>query len=301
MSETVSGMAPDKSRRQLLKLGAGAAVVAGLGVSGLLAYERFNVTEELVSHYHPGALPADDPLSSLWRKIAPRILVLAPQQMAVPFLKAASVKNVIVKSINNGKEIVFYLEWEDKGSNQVEMIDRFRDAVAVQLPLQEGPVPPITMGSPSAPVYLVHWKASWQADVDKGQVQGAKDNYPNLFQDVVPDQVFEGEAVKVFYPARAAGNPYARSERKSPLEEIVAQGFGTAAGLDGQDVTGKGVFQKDRWKVAISLPMNGGKGRPVITPGKPQPVAFAVWNGGDHNVGGRKHFVSWQPVDVREV
>ncbi len=288
----------DIDRRQLLKLGAGAAVVAGLGVAGVLALGQ-KPAKELVSHYRSGDIPGLDPLNSLWGKIAPRILDLAPQQMSAPILKAASIKNLQVRSMNNGREIAFHLEWEDQEGSGAETIDRFRDAVAIQLPLKEGPVPPVTMGSPESPVYLLHWKASWQVDVDKGKVQGAAENYPHLFQDVVPDQVFDQEKARIFYPALAAGNAYAQPERKSPVEEIVSRGFGTVTTLSGGKAAGKGVFAKGRWKVAMVIPMEGGPDRPAIKPGAVQQVALAAWNGGDKNVGGRKHFAGWQPVEVK--
>lgn len=290
---------PNQDRRRLLKIGAGLVAAVGLGTTGIFAFRKFSVAKELVSHYRAAELPLNDPLSSVWGKIAPRVLEVSPQQMVPPYLQSASIKEIRVRSVNNGQDIAFHLEWEDKDGNQAEAIDRFRDAVAIQIPAKEGAVPPFTMGGPEMPVYVLHWKASWQLDVDKGRVQGATDNYPNMFQDVIPDRVFEGEAAKTFYPAAAVGNPYAKAQRSSPVEEIVARGFGTAASLPGEKAMGKGVFSQGRWKVVIGLPMNGGADRPVLSPGKTQNMAFAVWNGGEKNVGGRKHYVAWQPIEVR--
>ena len=81
-------------------------------------------------------------------------------------------------------------------------------------------------------------KASWQADVDRGQ-QTVRDAFPNGFNDWIPEELMDPELARVFYPGLAAGNPLSAAGKTSPVEELIAEGFGTLTHQAEQRATGR--------------------------------------------------------------
>jgi len=81
----------------------------------------------------------------------------------------------------------------------------------------------------------------------------------------------------------------------TPIEQIVAEGFGTTTHLRRDDAIGKGLHDGTSWTVALGFPMlREGIGAP-LEPGSAWSVAFAVWLGEQANRGGRKHYANWVP------
>ncbi len=66
-------------------------------------------------------------------------------------------ERLMVKSVHNGKEIFFHLEWED-ASQDVELKDAFPDGAGLLFPL-EWDAPIETMGSKQEPVNAWYWRA----------------------------------------------------------------------------------------------------------------------------------------------
>lgn len=292
--------AKQNSRRQLLEAGLGVAAAAGLGAVGLGIGKLYRgprgESPPRIMAQAVQELPVDDPLHKLWADLPAFKVVLTPQQLSAPFLKVSSIHELVVRSAHDGERIAFHLEWADPARDELEVVDRFRDAVALMIPLQPGKLPPVTMGSVEQPVYLLHWKASWQAGL-RG-ARGLDRFFPNTTTDILPETILDEKTAGSYYPAVAMGNPMVAAGAASAVEEAVAQGFGTVSSLPTQQATGKGVYHEGAWHVTIALPMRGGAGRPTFAPGETQQVAFAVWNGADGNVGGRKQYASWQPVEV---
>lgn len=282
------------SRRTFLKY-AGGAVAAGGALAGgtYLALSR-GPASELVSHALTGPVPGDDPDAGEW-DVKPFDVALTPQNITTPMLAEASVDVVRVRSLHNGTDIAFLLEWADPERDDLEAIGRFRDAVAVQLPLD--PQASFTMGGAGAPVHILHWKASWQADVDLGR-RTVRDAFPNGFNDWVPEELMDPEAARVFYPGLAVGNPLSAVGKTSPVEELIAEGFGSLTHQAEQRATGRGVFEDGRWRVALQVPMAGGETTATLSPGTVSQAAFAVWNGSRQNRGSRKHYAPWVPLTI---
>ncbi|HSP55502.1 MAG TPA: ethylbenzene dehydrogenase-related protein, partial [Dehalococcoidia bacterium] len=118
------------------------------------------------------------------------------------------------------------------------------------------------------------WKGDWQGDIDRGFVN-VPNAYPNVASDLYPFQKED-----TFYPGRAAGNLISQPDRKSPVEDLVAAGFGTLTTAEVQKVQGNGVWQDGKWYVVFTRDMDLGGGFYVpLKGGQTTNVAFAVWDG----------------------
>ena len=286
------------SRRRVVGTAAAAVAAAGAGVVGYLATPSDrDRAEALTARWHAGALPPD-PGDPAWLRVAPVEIPLLPQKIVPPMLGEQVIAHLRLRVLHNGGEIAFHLEWQDAKVDELEAMGRFRDAVAVQLPVVTGTTPPaITMGGPGQPVHILHWKASWQADLDTGQ-KGVKDAFPNAFNDVYPEAVLGEAGARDFYPALAVGNLMARRDKTSSVEELVAVGFGTLTTHDQQRAKGRAAFADGRWRVVIALPMTGGKNQATIRPGSSTHVAVAAWDGAHGNRGARKQWSNWTSMHV---
>lgn len=287
-------------RRRFLTQAA-AATAVGVAAAGTVVYsvvERVGTADSLVSHFHSGDLPIHDPLSKTWTDLDFFVAKMVAQNIATPVQKTVEVRELRIRSINNGQQIAFHLEWADATEDDRESIAVFRDAVALQLEVDPAAAPSFTMGNPDGPVHILQWRASWQADVDDGH-HGVKSLFPNAYNDVTPESLMPKEVATTFYPARVAGNLNAAHERTSPIEEMTAVGFGSLTTHDKQEGLGSGVHRRRRWHVVIALPMNGtDKTKASVKPGESRNVAFAVWNGSKDQRGARKQYFPWTPMTV---
>lgn len=296
------------TRKEVLVYGgvtAGAVVAAGAGVAGVAAVvegrksEPIAVGVPIVARRHDGAIPLEDPDAAAWRGAARVRVPLAAQQLVPPYLDRTGVVGLDARALYNASQIAFLVEWDDDELDDLDGIRRYHDAVAIQLPARAGASPPaITMGAPGSPVHILQWRATWQRDIDSGGRTGVDEIYPEVVHDVMPDDVLPRDVAQLYWVGREAGNPLSQTFRTTPVEEIVAEGFGSVTHLPDQTANGHGVHAEGRWRVAVSLPYHReGVGDP-LAPGTSWPVAFAVWLGSQENRGGRKHFADWQTLVV---
>lgn len=295
------GATATADRRQFLKRAgtAAAAGAIGAGVIGYAATNKRGPAKELVSGYRAGDIPLD-PASSTWTRRSAFTVTMLQQNMATPHATAIAVPSLKVRSLHNGTQIAFHVEWADTSKDELVGLARFNDAVAVQLAadVTQEAATAITMGVAQHPVHILQWKAAWQADIESGQ-KTSKDIFPNIYNDVRPEELMTVDQAKVFYPGWATGNPLSQRDKKSPVEELVAVGFGTLTTHQEQEATGKGVHDGKRWRVVIALPMKGkGTNKAQVTAGEARQVAFAVWNGGEGQRGSRKQYALWVPMQV---
>lgn len=284
-------MAGTLTRRQLLAGAAG--VAAGLGAA---AAEEAAAAAPLRALYHRGRLPLDRPSDPAWRRASPARVQLFPQQMVLPYLKGAGVRRLTVRSLYSDDELGFLLEWRDTHANQEDTLARFHDAAAIQLPCRAAKEPPpFTMGGRGRRVHIFQWRASWQADMERGggYEERVAASRPRIVRDVAPQTLLPPAVAHLWTPALAVENPVAVARPRTAVDEIVAEGYGTATSVRPSRGRGWGEHRGRRWRVAIGLPLAR---RPVadpIRPGSTWPVAFAVWLGGRGNRGGRKHWALW--------
>jgi hypothetical protein len=250
----------------------------------------------MTASYVPGGVPADDPSAGAWQQATAIKVELLPQQITTPMLARAAVDELVVRAIHDGSGLGFLLEWEDRKPDDSPGIKVFQDAAAVQLPVKAADTPPpITMGAPGSPVHILQWRAIWQRDLG-GRV-GIADIHPGNATELYPDDLLDPGTSALWSPGRAVGNAQSVAH-DGAIEEIVAQGFGSATTLRSGRARGRGIWADDRWRVAIALPLNRGETGDTIEPASVWPVAFAVWSGSDGNRGGRKQYANWVAVGL---
>ena len=270
----------------------GAGAVGAAGVLGLFGSEA-PPEAALVAAYRRGELPQDDPQSSAWDDAAEAVVPLSPQRVSPPFLDAAGVAELRARALHNGSDVAFRLTWDDGSVDDLDGVRRYHDAVAVMLPTVAGDPAPITMGDRGKPVHILQWRATWQRDLT-GQT-GVDQIYPRVEHDVMPDDVLPPQTASLYWVGRKAGNPLSQVKRVTPVEQIVAEGFGTTTHLPELTARGRGVHDGGSWAVALGFPAErGGVGAP-LEPAQRWSVAFAVWLGDQDNRGGRKHYANWIP------
>lgn len=250
----------------------------------------------IVAPYVDGELPTTDPGADAWKSAERALVALAPQQIAQPFLDKAGVTALDARALHNGTEVALLLEWDDDSVDDLDGIRRYHDAVAVQLPTKSGAPPALTMGAPGSPVHILQWRATWQRDIDSEGHTGVDQIYPAVVHDVMPDDVLPPKTAQLYWVGREAGNPLSLHMRSSPVEEVVAEGFGSVTHLPSQTARGHGVNEDGRWRVVVAVPSARAGVGEALAPGTSWPVAFAVWLGSEENRGGRKHIANWQTL-----
>lgn len=250
----------------------------------------------IVAPYVDGELPATDPGADAWKSAERTLVALAPQQIAQPFLDKAGVTALDARALHNGTEVALLLEWDDDSVDDLDGIRRYHDAVAVQLPTKSGAPPALTMGAPGSPVHILQWRATWQRDIDSGGNTGVDQIYPAVVHDVMPDDVLPAKTAQLYWVGREVGNPLSQNVRSTPVEEVVAEGFGSVTHLPRQTAVGHGNNENGRWHVVIAVPSARAGVGEALAPGTSWPVAFAVWLGSQENRGGRKHIANWQTL-----
>lgn len=227
------------------------------------------------------------------------------QQMAMPTIPAPSVSTLRVQALRDAERIAFRLSWPDETADGNVDSGRFSDAVALEFPLDAAAAP--MMGHKGAKVQILHWKALWQKDQDVG-FQDVQDLHPNYWYDLYwfaegkfPFPIassFKNPKALQWFVAQSAGNPMAVFSRTQPVEELIAEGYGTLTHQPESASTGKGAWVKGNWAVVISRPLSTSDASDYqLKPGTAQ-VAFAVWQGSDGNVGGRKNWASWTNLEI---
>jgi hypothetical protein len=249
-----------------------------------------------------GALPTEDPFAPAWDRAGEHPASLVPQDIVEPKLMGAGVARVDVRARHNGDWLVFRLGWDDATENALAETGVTSDSVAVQLPVQAGPlVPDPAMGEQGKTVHLLYWKALWQDDAARaatGQDRLAA-LYPNATTDHYPflaNPAAKDEMTRRYAPAEAAGNPITRRATTSPVQELVAEGYGTTTATTTQRALGRGAWRDGRWLVTIARPLDEGEGLARLTPGQKTFLAVAVWDGASRQAGARKMRSAWIPL-----
>ncbi len=288
-------MAPWKWHHLLLAAALAVVLATTLSLRGL----AFAQTQpQLVSAYLASGLPTADPTAAAWGRANPVEVPLTAQNIVLPMLGTGSIPTIQVRSLNDGAWIAFRLEWADATKNDKAIAqDQFRDAAAIQLPLNQT-VPGVCMGVRGQPVNLWHWKADWQNDIDNG-FQDLFAAYPNFWKDYYPFAVgtppfkapvdFAGPDARRFLVGWAVGNPLSDPARVTPVEELVAEGFGSATHRVQQTVLGRGVWAAGKWSVVFARPLRTSEQTQAqLAPGGKGIIAVAAWDGANMEVGARK-------------
>lgn len=231
-----------------------------------------------------------NPTAQIWSQAQPVTIALSPQQIAQPFGGGAT-KELQVRALHNGRLIAFLLEWADATQDrELAQTDRFSDAVAVQFPVELGANPSPFMGDARQAVNIWHWQAAWQRDIDEGGLADVDRTYPPYASEV-PYGIYVGHDV---------GNWRSQRDRKTPVENLIAQGFGTLTHQELQHVLGRGVWENGRWRVIFVRALHTGlRGDASFEVGQKSFVNFAVWDGSSGERGARKSVsLTWHELTL---
>lgn len=283
------------------------AEVVGRGGGGTgVAHKTTPEPGEILVAWSDLPVPLDDPVSRLWDDAPATRVALEPQRQAMPMRDGVSVPDVEIRALTDGRRIAWRLSWADATDNWFLEADMFCDQAAIQLPLVDNAA--FTMGAPDFPVQIMLWKAIWQKDVDEG-FQDVQDLHPNYWTDLywfadgefpqrVPEDFMRTEA-RDWFVAYRTGNPTANFDRSIPVDELYAEGFGSLTPQEESASVGRGVYDDGRWHVVIGRPLEtADRADFQFRPGVRNVVAFAIWEGGDEDAGGRKHHSQWIPFEV---
>jgi hypothetical protein len=98
-----------------------------------------------------------------------------------------------------------------------------------------------------------------------------------------------GKNEGVFNPGRATGNILSdASMRKSAVEDLNAEGFGSLTTQAHQDVSGKGNWNNNRWTVVFKRALKNSDSNDTQFTGGKAPMAIAIWNGNNKERNGQK-------------
>lgn len=236
-----------------------------------------------------GEIPLD-PTDAAWNQAKEVIVPLVSQISVVPRAPALKRIQLSVRAVHNKKELGLLLSWADPTKDEREAGDQlFRDSVAVGFPMNYGegvPLPYIGMGNKGRPMNIWHWKASWQADIDRG-FQGVETQFPVTVRDEEKIRHLTGQE---------AGSPLSQQKRASPVENLLAEGFGTLTSVMDESMLGKGIWRDGRWVVVVKrkLASTKEKGTSIAKETGIVPISFAVWDGTIAERNGIKGLTRWR-------
>lgn len=232
-----------------------------------------------------------------WQQIKAVPVAMLPQMVTDPKNLNPAVKELKVKAVHNGQWLALLIEWNDVTRDDRVVSDQFGDQVAVELPLKNDPLPNPMMGNPGARVNILQWRAAFQHDIEKGEPK-MTDLYPNAVVDLYPDQVLRATDARPYTGALGMDNPISRG-KESPVLDQMAEGWGTMTVKPDQHADGKGVWKNGVWRVVITTPLvTESVNSPRLAPGSKTMTAFAIWDGGHKEVGSRKAWSSWVPLEL---
>ncbi len=237
--------------------------------------------------------------ASFWKQAKPVAVPILPQTVATPIHPDNAVKELQARAVHNGQWLALLLTWKDPTRDDRIVTDEFGDQVAVEFPIEYNPdrLPSPMMGNAGGRVNIVQWRAAFQRDMEQGEPE-VKALYPNAVVDLYPDYVLRATDARPYMGALGVDNPISRPTL-SPVLDQMAEGWGTLTVKPDQHADGRGVWRDGRWTVVITLPMaTESPNSPRLAPGGRTMVAFAVWEGGRREVGARKGWSAWVPLQL---
>ena len=261
----------------------------------------------LVAAQVTGDLPLADPDSVVWQQATAVEVPLSAQNVVRPMMLNTNVKSITARALHNGTQLAVLVEWADETQNDsMVRVQDFRDAAAVQFSLAQA-APFFCMGQQGGNVNIWHWKADWQADI--AARQDMESLYPNMYVDQYPfasadEPVLAAPADYAdqnYLPALVSGNLFASATRTSPVEDVIAGGFGslTAQPAEGQNVQGYGAWADGKWRVIFSRDLASAEADDVaFTAGNVYSMAFAAWDGANDERNGQKSTSQWVSLQI---
>ena len=250
-----------------------ASVLGAFGIP-LVSSEGMTVRSFLVQGEMPKT--ADD---AVWQTVSPLTIPLSGQVITRPVWPEPTVRALTVRSVHNGTDIAFLLEWQDNTKNDRLTPGTFRDGVAIGFPLGDAPAF-FCMGQLDHYINIWHWKADWQSDIDRRAARA-------------PEKKEGGVRTFEVIPRRV-----------SSVEDLIGGGFSTLTTKDKQGrVQGQAFWKDGVWRVMMrrSLLSEEQENEATLVPGRIQTVSFAVWNGENKERNGQKAVAPWFQLRIDPV
>ena len=252
-----------------------AFVLGGVGIP-IVSSEGMIIRSPWVS----GNIPST-PEDPAWQKIPPMTLPLSGQIITRPVWPEPTARALTVRTMHNGTDIAFLLEWQDNTRNDRLTPGTFRDGVALGLPLGDAPAF-FCMGQLDHYINIWHWKADWQSDIDRRAARTTEkekgSGEPRKFE-VIP-------------------------RRASSVEDLIGGGFSTLTTKEKQGrVQGRATWKDGMWRVVMRRPLSSEEqeNEAKLVPGRIQTVSFAVWNGENKERNGQKAIAPWFQLSLDPV
>jgi Ethylbenzene dehydrogenase len=242
-----------------------ATVLGAFGVP-LVSSEGMTIRSFLIQGEVPKA--ADD---TVWQTASSITIPLSGQVITRPVWPEPTVRALTVRSVHNGTDIAFLLEWQDNTKNDRLTPGTFRDGVAIGFPLGDAPAF-FCMGQLDHYINIWHWKADWQSDIDRRAARA-------------PEKKEGGVRTFEVIPRRV-----------SSVEDLIGGGFSTLTTKDRQGrVQGQGFWRDGVWHVMMRRPLlsEEQENEATLVPGRIQTVSFSVWNGENKERNGQKAVAPW--------
>ncbi len=216
-----------------------------------------------------------------WKTREQLKIELLYQVMVIPWPKKV-VPFVIAKSFHNGRDIYFYMEWQDDSEDSTVDINKFSDAGAVMFSLEaEPPASTLLMGFMGT-ANIWHWKASQDRAYWLGETN-EPDSYADFYYPFEEEELF--------------------GVSKEPLEsaanDLVAVRVATVTRKTKQKVAGRGLYDSGIWRIVFKRTLAAEDPEvDALFTGKTA-CAFAVWNGSKGDRGGRKSISDWVELTIQ--
>jgi Ethylbenzene dehydrogenase len=250
-----------------------ASVLGAFGIP-LVSSEGMTIRSFLVQGETPKT--ADD---AVWQTTSSITIPLSGQVITRPVWPEPTVRALTVRSVHNGTDIAFLLEWQDNTKNDRLTPGTFRDGVAIGFPLGDAPAF-FCMGQLDHYINIWHWKADWQSDIDRRAARA-------------PEKKEGGVRTFEVIPRRV-----------SSVEDLIGGGFSTLTTKDKQGrVQGQAFWKDGVWHVMMRRPLlsEEQENEATLVPGRIQTVSFAVWNGENKERNGQKAVAPWFQLRIDPV
>jgi hypothetical protein len=276
-----------------------------LSLSSAEQRERVEMKKFRLVARRVNALP-EHPDSSIWNETEAVNLHLMPL-----WWRPERPEEVTVKALHDGREIAMLLGWSDSTYDHTAIRPQdYRDSAAIQFSTSPDP-PFFAMGQLGGRVNIWMWKSERQADMEPAFQELDKiypnigiDSYPNFLRSPLeqPERhALTLESDPTYVTAWGAGNIVSDPTRKSSVEDLTAEGFGTLRARPPMDqsVDSVGVYSIGSYRVVFRRRLGSqGVDSVSLTPGSVAPVAFAVWNGSAGDRDGKKSVTIWQELII---
>ncbi|MBI4393050.1 MAG: hypothetical protein HY556_04520 [Euryarchaeota archaeon] len=210
------------------------------------------------------------PADAAWQAGPPYRVDLSSQKMTLP-IGGGAVTALDVQALTDGRRFGVRLSWMNPKRDGNVGIRSHRDACAVMFPALPGELPPFFMGGPGKPVVVWQWKPDWEDPI--AQETARTTHYPEYADYYNPsnDAAF----------AKVGDRPH-----EGRANVMVTEGFGTLTRTEDPDLQIKSAFENGAWSVVFLRPLPAQY--PPLKVGGQGAMNFAVWDGGEGEVGARK-------------